>query len=98
VTLPLTTQATAELPITVRVSEGGCLRFEKFEVTERTPGLLRLHAISTEPLPESNVACTADARFPEKTYTDPGTVARTNPFEVVVNGRSYGTVKIGSAP
>jgi len=31
--------------------------------------------------------------YSKQTYTDPGTPPRTDPFEVFVNGQSYGSVK-----
>ncbi|WP_424951226.1 hypothetical protein [Deinococcus sp.] len=40
------------------------------------------------------VPCPAVYIYVQKTYSDPGSPPRAEPFEVFVNGRSYGTVAI----
>ncbi len=87
---PARTTTDAPLDVDVEVTVGGCCRFGRFEAT-RTAARLTLRAIGTRTL---NVPCLADIGWEHRIYTDPGTPARTNPFEVVVNGTSYGMVAV----
>ncbi|WP_293910593.1 hypothetical protein [Deinococcus sp.] len=96
VTLPDKTSASAVLPIPIRLVRGACERFRGFEVQERTPGRLKLLAVLEDNRPAGQVQlpCPAIAILEDQTYTDPGSPARTSPFEVFVNGKSYGTVSV----
>ena len=93
VTLPASIGASADLPLTVTVTIGGCTTFKSLDVQQRTAGVLELLAQGTESTGK-NVACPANIGYQDVAYTDPGTPARVSPFEVIVNGQSYGTVEI----
>ena len=93
VVLPESTGASDDLPIVITVTVGGCLAFKGFAVQQRTASTLKLLAQGTSPSGK-NVVCPAYIGFAEKTYSDPGTPPRTSPFEVFVNGQSYGSVSV----
>ena len=90
VQLPATVSATEPLPVAVAVTVGGCRGFKRFEA-QRTANVLNLRVVGQESV-GYGFACTADIRNETHTYTDPGTPARAHPFEVVVNGKSWGKV------
>ena len=92
VTLPASIGASADLPLTVTVTIGGCTTFKSLDVQQRTAGVLELLAQGAAPT--GNVACPAILGYQEIVYTDSGPPARVDPFEVIVNGQSYGTVEI----
>lgn len=92
VEIPAGTPAEAPLDVVVEVVVGGCNRFQRF-VAQRSATQLSLRAIGTT-LSGPGVVCAADLGWEKRTYTDPGIPTRTNPFEVVVNGKSWGTVQI----
>lgn len=92
VNFPATISATDDLSVSIRYGVG-CGDFDQqVAKISRTATDLRLNAT----VKTRNVFLACPAVYIEKTliYTDPGTPARTNPFEVVVNGKSYGTVTI----
>ena len=92
VVFPASVPAGAEIPITVTVTVWGCLNFQNF-VAERTLSALKLNVYGLQA--GSGAVCTQEGgRNIEKTYTDPGSPPRSDPFEVFVNGKSYGTVAI----
>lgn len=93
VEFPAQAQPTAPLDVVVEVEVGGCNTFKRLELVSRTSSQLKLRAVGTRPEGQ-NVVCPAYLRWQKVTYTDPGTPPRTNPFEVVVNGTSWGTVAI----
>lgn len=92
VELPTNATADAPLDVVVEVVVGGCNRFQRF-VAQRSATQLSLRAIGTT-LSGPDVVCTSDIGWDKRPYTDPGTTTRTNPFEVVVNGKSWGTVVV----
>lgn len=93
VTLPDRAVSTAPLVVSLRYA-AGCGDFRP-EVAQsaRTASKLVLEVttqVSVEPPPPCQPV------YIEQTldYTDPGTPARSDPFEVVVNGKSWGTVQV----
>jgi hypothetical protein len=90
----LVSSVKADAPLTVRVTYtiGGCERFKQFG-TERTINALKLSVIGSRREGNGVTCATGFATFSE-TYTDPGSPTRTNPFEVVVNGKSYGKISV----
>ncbi|WP_291427109.1 hypothetical protein [Deinococcus sp.] len=93
VELPQQAQATAPLDITVEVIVGGCISFNRLEVVSRTASQLNLRAIGTNS-EKPGIVCTADIRWQKVPYTDPGSPARNNLFEVLVSGTSWGKISI----
>ena len=91
VTLPASVSATAEMGIDLTASFGGCTTFQGI-VAERTASTLKLTVQGSEP--GGNPICPAYIGYFDRTYTDPGSPPRTDPFEVYVNGKSYGTVAV----
>lgn len=94
VDFPATISATDSLTLTLHYSETCVQSDERISVFSRTATELRLGATATYARQEPSLAC--PPVYIEKTldYTDPGTPTRTNPFEIIVNGKSYGTVRI----
>ncbi|GAA4009475.1 hypothetical protein GCM10022631_22390 [Deinococcus rubellus] len=92
VALPPSVGAVEDLPITITVTVGGCQTFKGFAVQKRTASTLKLLTQGTSPT--GNVACPAIIGYANETYTDPGNPPRSDLFEVIVNGQSYGTVHI----
>lgn len=92
VALPTSIAPDAAMDVVVEVTIGGCIKYKRIEVAARTASRLELKAIGTRPAQET--PCTADIGWRKVTYTDPGMPARTSPFEVVVNGKSWRTVQV----
>lgn len=92
VAFPATVGATDSLAVDVSVTLGGCQSFKRFEA-QRTANTLSLRVVGQEPAGQK-VACPAVIVQETHTYTDPGTPARTGPFEVIVNGTSWGEVEV----
>lgn len=92
VEFPPTVAATESL--TISVSYGvGCGDFDQqIATSSRTASELKLSAT----VKTRNVFLACSAQYVERTleYTDPGTPARTSPFEIIVNGKSWGKVEI----
>ncbi len=93
VVLPESVGASAEMNIDLTVGEG-CSQTVPDVVAERTDHTLRLTVQRTTTVSADPVSCLPVYNFIQKTHTDPGTPPRTNPFEVFVNGKSYGTVLV----
>ena len=93
VIFPSSVGASQTLPIKVTVLVGDCLTFKGFEVQQRTSTTLKLLAQGSLRTGK-NVVCLAYAAYQDVTYTDAGPPARTSPFELFVNGKSYGTVSV----
>ena len=91
VTLPESVAADGTLKIAVNVELNGCITFQSFEVQQRTATSLKLLARANFP---QGVTCPAVVIYEDQIYTDSATLPRTNPFEVFVNGQSYGTISI----
>ncbi len=95
VEFPASIAADAPLKIVVEIGRACDRAFGQFKAT-RTATALDLQAftsaysVSEMPIPP----CPPVVILDKQTYTDPGTPARTDPFEVIVNGKSYGTVTI----
>ncbi|ACO47729.1 hypothetical protein DEDE109153_12400 [Deinococcus deserti] len=94
VSFPATVTADQDLPITLTVGIGGCQEFRRI-VAVRTPEEVRLTVLGNRTVPPE-IACTAEIRFVERTYLDPGSASRADHFGVVVNARSWGTVRVAS--
>ncbi|TSA87833.1 hypothetical protein FNU79_00845 [Deinococcus detaillensis] len=92
VKLPDSVGASEALTVTVSVADGGCYHFTNFEAKQRSASRLAF-SVQGRPLAGS-VGCPPVTGRVAEVYTDPGTPARTNPFEVFVNGKSYGTVSV----
>lgn len=90
VAVPASASASAPLDIDVEVTVGGCNSFKRFEAN-RTVSRLTLRALGNRTL---NVPCPAYIGWEHHIYTDPGSPTRTGPFEVIVNGTSWGTVRV----
>lgn len=94
VVLPESVGASDAMNVDVTVAEG-CNKTDPDVVAERTASALRLTVQRTTTYPKYPPApCPPVVFFVMKTYTDPGNLPRTNPFEVFVNGKSYGTVAV----
>lgn len=93
VVLPESVGASAEMNMDVTVTEG-CSETVPDIVVERTDHALRLTVQRTTTGPVNPAPCLPVIFFVTKSYTDPGTPTRTNPFEVFVNGKSYGVVAV----
>lgn len=91
----------ADAPVDIVVEVGwGCTPdspFGQFKAA-RTTAALNLQAFTKAYAgpadSERDPPCPPVYFYGKRTYTDPGTPARTSPFEVIVNGRSWGTVEI----
>ncbi|MBB5375145.1 hypothetical protein HNQ07_000589 [Deinococcus metalli] len=92
VKLPASVAATDPMDVVVEVTVGGCRRFDHVEGA-RTASHLTLLVYGRQPA-GTGVPCTADIGWEKHTYTDPGTPARTAPFEVTVNGTGRGIVDV----
>ncbi len=94
VDFPATVRASESLTFAIRYSQTCNQSGEQTTPTARTSTELRLNATARYARLDPNIACLPV--YIEKTliYTDPGTPARTDPFEIIVNGKSYGTVTI----
>ncbi|WP_216317567.1 hypothetical protein [Deinococcus aestuarii] len=93
VSLPATVSPTAPMQVDVRVGTGSCEDTNhRLTLVSRTAQALTLKAEATK----TNSGAVCPAVYTENTlsYTDPGTPARTIPFEVVVNGKSWGKVNV----
>lgn len=84
--------ADAPLNISIEVFLGGCRGFDRFEAV-RTASQLQLNVIGKERV-GNGVACNTGIVKNTYTYTDSGTPTRINPFEIIVNDKSYGTITI----
>lgn len=92
VQLPATVGATGPLAVAVSVTVGGCQGFKRFEA-RRTASALQLRVVGQRRV-GAGVACPANVAYETHTYTDPGTPGRTDPFEVSVNGKVAGQVRV----
>ncbi|BDP41494.1 hypothetical protein DAETH_14630 [Deinococcus aetherius] len=93
VTLPATVSPTAPMQVDVRVGMGSCEDTNhRLTLVSRTAQTLTLKAEATK----TNYGAVCPAVYTESTlsYTDPGTPTRTSPFEVIVNGKSWGKVEV----
>ncbi|EYB67636.1 hypothetical protein DEIPH_ctg033orf0047 [Deinococcus phoenicis] len=89
VQFPASVGASETMNVAVTVGLG-CGRFDGFSA-QRTASRLTLTTRGSVPV---GVACSASVRNETRTYTDPGTPTRTGPFEIVVNGKTWGTTDI----
>ncbi|WP_103128351.1 hypothetical protein [Deinococcus aerius] len=93
VSLPATVSATAPLQVDVRVGVGSCEDTNhRLTLISRTAQVLALKAEATETRP--GAVCPAVYTETTLSYTDSGTLARTDPFEVIVNGKVWGKVRV----
>lgn len=82
-----------ELPITLTVATGSCRTF-KSVVADRSAAAVRLTILGTDTRSRDTV-CTQEVWLEDHLFVDTGAgAARVNPFEIVVNGRSWGTVQV----
>ena len=93
VVLPESVGAGAEMNVDVTVVEQ-CTETVPDVVAQRTASVLRLTVQRTTTEFVNPVTCPPVAFCVKRSYTDPGTSLRTNPFEVFVNGKSYGVIAI----
>jgi hypothetical protein len=92
VVFPESIGASEEMEIKIGVSlYCPAVKFERFLV-ERTDKAL--YIVAQGKVPGYGQMCTQAYGEAVYTYKDPGTVARVAPFEVFVNGKSYGMVAI----
>lgn len=95
VEFPASIAADAPLSVVVEIGRACDRAFGQFKAT-RTATALNLQAftkaytVSTTPVPP----CPPVMILEKHTYIDPGTPARTSPFEIIVNGKSWGKVEI----
>ncbi|CAM3171873.1 Lipoprotein [Deinococcus saxicola] len=94
VDFPATINASEPLKIAIRYSETCVQSDEKINLISRTATELKLGATAQYYRQDPSIAC--PAVYIEKTliYTDSAMPTRTNPFQIIVNGKSYGTVTI----
>lgn len=95
VELPASIAAEAPLNVVAEVEVGGCTKFKRFEVVSRTASTLKLRAIGSQ-TEGKGIACPAYVGWKKEVYTDSATPARTHPFEVIINGISWGKVPVKS--
>lgn len=93
VTLPATVAPSSPLVVTLRYSVGCGDSEEAVALASRTTTRLVLSATARN---QQSPGTACPAIYIERTleYTDSGAPARTDPFEVIVNGKSWGTVAI----
>lgn len=94
VEIPETVNAGDPLTVKVHYTVANCsVKDHTVYLASRTASTLTLSAT----MKKHNgmfIACNTGVWPKELTYTDPGTPTRTNPFEVIINGKSWGKVKI----
>ena len=93
VLLPGSVGAGAEMKVNVTVTEG-CSETVPDIVAERSASALRLTVQRTVTGNAASTPCLPVVFRVKATYTNPGSPLRTDPFEVFVNGESYGVVAI----
>lgn len=91
VDIPATLAPGADLRVTVKYVIDCTKQDERLLLTHRTLTTLALDAVGTDE--GQNLACPAVYVEETLTYVDSGTVARTSPFEVIVNGQSWGKIE-----
>ncbi|WP_157465038.1 hypothetical protein [Deinococcus apachensis] len=93
VSLPAAVSPAAPLQVDVRASIGSCEDTNhRLTLVSRTTQVLTLKAEATKTRP--GAVCPAVYAETTLSYSDPGTPARTDPFEVIVNGKSWGKVRV----
>jgi len=94
VRLPASIGGTERMPLALTLGSN-CSEFppQTFEVEQRTATTLPLLA-QTGVSVKAQPPCPPVYFYSKQTYTDPGTPPRTDPFEVLVNGQSYGSVSV----
>lgn len=95
VEFPASADADAPLSVVVEIGRSCDRAFGQFKAT-RTATALELQVFTkayTKPAAPPP-PCPPVIILEKHTYTDAGTPARSNPFEIIVNGKSYGTVTI----
>ena len=92
VEFPASVGATEPLTVTVNIDIWNCgEKGQSLTLAERTASRLSLQGTFRKGWAGP---CAAAVVQQALTYTDSGTVPRTSPFEVVVNGKSWGTVTV----
>lgn len=92
VTFPATLSAGQDLTVNVKYAVGCNDENQRLLLVKRTSLRLELEASATNN--GLNTVCPAIYGEATLTYADSGTVARSNPFEIVVNGKSWGKIEI----
>lgn len=92
VDLPATVTPTENLSVTVTYGVGCGDRDQTLSLVSRTPSNLTL--VATGKNAGMYMACSTDIVEKTLTYTDSGSPARSNPFEVIVNGKSWGKIEV----
>lgn len=94
VELPATVVANAPLSVKVHYTIANCsVRDHALGLVNRTADTLTLSAT----MKKHNgmfMACGTGVWATELVYTDSGTQSRTDPFIVVINGKTWGTVRV----
>ena len=93
VVLPESVGAGAGMNVDVTVVQG-CDQMVPDIVAQRTASALGLTVQRTVAVLVNPVACPPVVFYVKTFYIDPGSPPRTNPFEVFVNGKSYGVVAV----
>lgn len=94
VSFPSTVSPQEPLTVGVNIEVASCTqRDQQLTLLERTPTRLSLSGTFRR-TSGIGLACTAAVTERTLTYTDAGTPPRTGPFEIVVNGKSWGKVNI----
>ena len=93
VRLPETVAPTAPLEVAIDLVHANCeYSGERVILSSRTQSTLTLKTEVTRTTP--GAVCPAIVTYGTLTYTDPGTPARVGPFEVIVDGKSWGKVSV----
>lgn len=93
VTFPADVTPTGELPVVLRYVENCMASNPRVSVVSRTGSQVQL-AATEQVLQQRGVTCPPVYIERTLSYTDPGTPARNDPFEVIVNGKSWGKVHV----
>lgn len=92
VDIPATLPVGADLTVNVKYAVDCNVTDEKTLLVDRRSWALKLEAVGLNN--GTNTACPAVYTEKTLTYADSGTVTRTSPFEVIVNGKSWGKIEI----
>ncbi|WP_288433216.1 hypothetical protein [uncultured Deinococcus sp.] len=93
VRLPETVAPTAPLDVAIDLVHANCeYSGERVILSSRTQNTLTLKTEVTRTQP--GAVCNTGISYGTLTYTDPGTPARMGPFEVIVDGKSWGKVSV----
>ena len=92
VTMPSTLTPGADLTVNVKYGVPCHAENDRLLLVDRTASTLKLAAVTTEKAAQA--VCPAIYTEATLTYVDSGKVNRNTPFEVIVNGKSWGKIEI----